>query len=76
MRENPGGGPLVGFYVHHHGLGHLTRARTIIRHLRSRAAVLSSLDLSRVVEAETVPLPLDTDAARDPSGAPALKGLH
>ncbi len=69
----------MGFYVHHHGHGHLTRARTILAHLDSRAALLSSADLSRVPEdeAEKVPLPLDTDAPPvDPSGAPPLRGLH
>ena len=70
--------PLVGFYVHHHGLGHLTRTRGILKHLDARAAILSSADLSRVgrEEAEVIPLPLDTDVPENLPGAPPLRGLH
>ena len=34
--------PSVGWYAHHHGLGHLTRARAVAPHLRSKVTVLTS----------------------------------
>ncbi|MDO5712471.1 MAG: glycosyltransferase, partial [Micrococcales bacterium] len=33
----------IGYYIHHHGAGHLTRAVQIMRHCRSRVTGLSSL---------------------------------
>jgi hypothetical protein len=34
---------MIGYYVHHHGSGHLRRASSILAHLESAATVLSSL---------------------------------
>ncbi len=70
--------PHVGFYVHHHGLGHLTRAGAVLAHLRSRATVLTSADASCVdlSGAGVLPLPLDTDAGEGTLPGPPLRGLH
>ncbi|HEU4999390.1 MAG TPA: hypothetical protein VFT68_10625, partial [Lapillicoccus sp.] len=35
-------GPLVGWYAHHLGAGHVTRAMTVSRQMRSPVVVLSS----------------------------------
>lgn len=55
----------IGFYVHHHGRGHATRTREIIKHLRGAAyvfgsdlSVLEDIQNSRVVLQQ---LALDTD---------------
>lgn len=34
---------MIGYYVHHHGLGHLTRLQAVAEHLRSPVTGLSSL---------------------------------
>ena len=34
---------MIGYYVHHHGLGHLTRLEAVAEHLRSPVTGLSSL---------------------------------
>ncbi len=34
---------MIGYYVHHHGSGHLARAHEVIAHLKSPVTVLSSL---------------------------------
>ena len=70
--------PQVGFYVHHHGLGHLMRTGAILAHLDSPATVLTSADTSRVDlhGAEVVPLPLDTDDRPACPPSPPLRGLH
>ena len=57
--------PLIGYYAHHHGSGHLHRCRTIAEHLAELghpARILSS------APGADVPLPLDT--ADDPATEP------
>ncbi|MGO1384456.1 MAG: glycosyltransferase [Arachnia sp.] len=65
---------VIGYYVHHHGAGHLTRARVIASSLRSRGAevVLMGSDLRG---AEGVALPRDNDGSipfKDPDASAAL----
>ena len=65
---------MIGYYVHHHGRGHLTRAMSICAHLPSPVTILSSLELADLPHVETVLLPRD-DAApsfRDPSANGSL----
>ena len=65
---------MIGFYVHHHGRGHLTRTASVLRHLATPATVLTSADPDGLDlgGAELVRLPLDTappppEAARLPT---------
>ncbi len=71
---------MIGFYVHHHGSGHLTRALTIAAELAEPAAVVTSLtvDPGRLPGGvELVPLPTDVPAHPDPDDDPAGGGaLH
>lgn len=46
---------MIGYYVHHHGRGHLTRATAILEHLRTPSTILSSLP------GPWPPLPMDDD---------------
>ncbi len=79
---------MIGFYVHHHGAGHLARTRVIIDELRTPAAVFSSRAMQAgdfPARTELVPLPDDRvesstadPTARGglhwaPTGAPAIK---
>ncbi len=53
---------MIGFYVHHHGLGHLRRAAAITAHLPDGCAVLTShADATRVLpgHVELIELPPD-----------------
>lgn len=36
---------MIGYYIHHHGSGHRSRAESICTHLRSRVTAITSLDL-------------------------------
>ena len=38
---------MIGYYVHHHGSGHLNRATSICAQLRHPAVALTSLDIPR-----------------------------
>lgn len=52
---------MIGYYVHHHGNGHLTRADAVARALgREDLVILTSADAS-ALDRPVVPLPLDTD---------------
>ena len=70
----------VGFYVHHEGVGHLTRSLAIAAQLSEPVTVLSSIDPARIESAATSPvdvvhLPPDVgpgSAGRDPSAGGAL----
>jgi hypothetical protein len=58
---------LIGYYVHHHGRGHLARATSICAQLDQPVTVLTSLPLGDAAPFdEVVPLP------RDDGGAPAV----
>jgi hypothetical protein len=56
---------MIGYYVHHHGSGHLHRLRSVSRHLRSSVTVLSSLQPSAGWDGPWVHL--DRDDATPPS---------
>ena len=78
--------PSVGWYAHHHGLGHLLRARAVAPHLRSRVTVLTSaadgapaqreLEALRASGIQVRELPLDLPAAGEPAPPPPPPGLH
>ena len=42
MRALAGGRPVIGWYAHHHGAGHVARARTVAARMGARVVVLSS----------------------------------
>ncbi|QKE82542.1 hypothetical protein [Arthrobacter sp. NEB 688] len=54
---------MIGYYVHHHGLGHLTRMRAVAAHLRSPVVGLSTLPAPAGLEDRWVRLPADDDPA-------------
>ncbi|MFZ3393533.1 glycosyltransferase [Rhodococcus sp. 7Tela_A2] len=64
---------MIGYYIHHHGHGHLARATSICAHLRNPVTALSSATLpgrNAAVFDEVVELPRDdeaVDAAVDPT---------
>lgn len=66
---------MIGYYVHHHGRGHLSRARAIIAHLDSPVTVLSSLPRPTDWGGPWRVLPLDTDIG-DESAADVRAGGH
>jgi len=58
--------PRIGYYVHHHGWGHASRAASIARELPGEATLLSSLPRSRLrAPGPVVSLPLDDDGILD-----------
>jgi len=67
---------MIGYYIHHHGSGHLNRAASICAHLRQRVVALTSLDIPRPHPFATVlRLPRDDGDAR--SAEPSANGaLH
>jgi len=79
--------PLVGWYVHHHGAGHVTRFTAVRPHLAARVVVFSSLPAPAGLPADTewVLLPRDDGpvASRSGDGAdldprdasPTVRGL-
>jgi len=77
-------GPLVGWYVHHHGAGHLTRFRAVRPHLDADVVVFSSLPCPSSLPERTrwVVLPRDDDSTTSPDGprhprdaSPTVRGL-
>ncbi|MEV0355030.1 glycosyltransferase [Nocardia sp. NPDC050697] len=66
---------MIGYYVHHHGAGHLHRARAIAAELTEPVTVLTSLPDPGPGFAGTVPLPRDDEGA-DPTGTDAGGALH
>lgn len=64
---------MIGWYAHHHGLGHLTRARCTIAHMEEEVTLFSSHPA-----ADAVALPLDVDPPRSAACATAAApaGLH
>jgi hypothetical protein len=56
--------PRLGYYVHHHGRGHLHRALAIVPQLRAPTTILTSLEVDdrRGDPPEVVGLPLDLPA--------------
>jgi hypothetical protein len=72
---------MTGWYIHHHGAGHLTRFRAVRPHLPGEVTVFSSLPRPDTLPPATtwVPLPVDNDrppGAPDPADAdPTAGGL-
>jgi hypothetical protein len=66
---------MIGYYVHHHGRGHLARATSICAHLPDRVTVLSSLDVPSTIPLDTLRLPRD-DAAESFCDSTANGSLH
>lgn len=60
---------LTGWYIHHHGAGHLTRFRAVRPHLAGEVVVFSSLPEPAALPAGTQWVRLDADNDR-PAGAP------
>lgn len=61
---------MIGWYVHHHGWGHLTRLRAVRPHLREEVTVFSSLPRPADLPADTrwQTLPSDADPVAGPRG--------
>lgn len=66
---------MIGYYVHHHGSGHRTRAQAIIRHLDVPVVTLSSEPCDRTGFADVVQLDRD-DTATTPTAVTAGGVLH
>jgi len=66
--------PAVGYYVHHHGRGHLSRARAIVRQMSADVTIFTSLD-AQLAGVNLERIPLDTDPATS-IDLPVPKGLH
>ncbi|NKS35329.1 hypothetical protein GS488_06635 [Rhodococcus hoagii] len=67
---------MIGYYVHHHGRGHLTRARTLAGRLDTPVVALTSLALEHPHPfREVVPLDRD-DASTAPCNPTAGGALH
>lgn len=63
---------MIGWYVHHHGSGHLTRMRAVSTHLDQDVVVFSSLQRPSDWSGEWVQLPLDLPV--DPDDDPTVRG--
>ncbi|MBN9102958.1 MAG: glycosyl transferase [Pseudonocardia sp.] len=65
---------MIGWYVHHHGRGHVHRAATIAARLRTPVVGLSTLPAPDGWPGEWVPLPPDVDGSvpRDPTARGVL----
>ncbi|MGK8524861.1 glycosyltransferase [Nocardia asteroides] len=65
---------MIGYYIHHHGSGHLLRAQCVSAHLDRSVVALSSLGLAghRAFD-ETVELPVEVRAA--PADDPTAGGM-
>lgn len=61
---------MIGWYVHHHGWGHVTRLLAVRPHLADEVTVFSSLPRPDALDDRTtwVHLPFDADAVVDPDG--------
>ena len=68
---------MIGYYIHHHGLGHLTRAQSIAAACDQPVVALSSLPRPASIApfADWVPLPRDDDAT-EPADIAAGGQLH
>ncbi len=65
---------MIGYYVHHHGRGHLSRALAIRAALDTEMTVLSSLPRPSAWEGQWLALPLDDES--DPVQPEANGRLH
>lgn len=66
---------MIGYYIHHHGTGHLARARAICAALGTPVTALSSLTIQDRVFDQTILLPQD-DLATDVDDPTASGALH
>ena len=67
---------MIGYYIHHHGCGHLNRAISICAHLHQPAVALTSLDIPTPHPfADILRLPRDDSAPR-PAQTSANGALH
>jgi len=62
---------VIGWYVHHHGFGHVARFLAVHPHLHSPVVVFSSLDRPPGLSAEVewIELPTDADPVRTEDGS-------
>lgn len=62
---------MIGWYVHHHGWGHVTRLLAVRPHLLDQVTVFSSMPRPSALPLETrwIPLPSDSDPVARPGGA-------
>jgi len=67
---------MIGYYIHHHGHGHRTRASSICAHLRTPVTALSSAALGAAGEVfdDVVLLPRD-DLAAEAAHDPTARGI-
>lgn len=65
---------MIGYYIHHHGNGHLNRARAITRHLSDPVVALTSLDLQAREFSAVVRLQRDDNGS--PDDVTASGALH
>lgn len=67
---------MIGYYIHHHGLGHLTRASSIAARLAQDVTALTSMPVpSGSAFADAVHLPRDDDGT-DPTDPTAAGRFH
>jgi hypothetical protein len=66
---------VIGYYVHHHGRGHVTRMRCVVGHLTTPCTVFSSVPPETAADVEWVHLPRDDDD-HDPQDVTAHGRLH
>jgi len=61
---------VIGWYIHHHGHGHVSRFLAVVPHLRTPVIAFSSMPRPAGLPAETewVELPPDADAFEGPDG--------
>ena len=65
---------MIGYYIHHHGHGHLVRAQAVAAHLAGPVTAFSSLPRPGDWAGEWIDLPRDT--ADDATGQSAHDRLH
>ncbi|MFC7431673.1 MULTISPECIES: hypothetical protein [unclassified Agrococcus] len=63
---------MIGWYVHHHGLGHLTRLLTVLPHVSAPVTVASSLPRPDALPDAVRWIRLERDDLDEGSGHPAL----
>lgn len=66
---------VIGYYVHHHGVGHLTRARVIAESLRTRGHQVTLFG-SELGDTPGITLPRDNDGFSPFEDADANQALH
>ncbi|MGU3432955.1 glycosyltransferase [Actinomycetes bacterium M1A6_2h] len=68
---------MIGYYAHHHGVGHLTRATSIAQHLDEPVVMLTSrAEPATHSFSDWVSLPMDTDTSDRPTDPTANGTVH